>query len=211
MFYTNNIFGLNCGRFVIYTGNMFGGKSEALVGNVRTVSREEKIRVKSAKREGQIIDPLSIGVFKPIIDNRYSTESVVTHDGKELPCIPVYTVDELVDYIEEHDVRVIAIDEIQFLNDKDENGHYKIVQAVHRFLQEKRYVQTLSDRELQILKLIGEGASLQEIAYNIGLSLKTIETYSARIKIKLRLTSGHDLLRFATLWCFEAKLPSLAH
>jgi DNA-binding NarL/FixJ family response regulator len=52
----------------------------------------------------------------------------------------------------------------------------------------------LSDRELEIFEFIGNGRSTAQIARALHLSVKTIETYRSRIKIKLRLNSGTQLV-----------------
>jgi DNA-binding NarL/FixJ family response regulator len=57
----------------------------------------------------------------------------------------------------------------------------------------------LSNRELQILRLIGSGAGTREIAQLLHLSVKTIESHRQRIKRKLSLTTGVQLLRYAVL------------
>jgi len=51
----------------------------------------------------------------------------------------------------------------------------------------------LSDRELEIFEFIGNGRSTAQIARALHLSVKTIETYRSRIKIKLCLTTGEQL------------------
>ena len=61
-------------------------------------------------------------------------------------------------------------------------------------------VTCLSDRELQVFRLIGQGRSTQEIADEIGLSVKTIETYRANIKRKLDLRDGRKLVEYAIRW-----------
>jgi DNA-binding NarL/FixJ family response regulator len=58
----------------------------------------------------------------------------------------------------------------------------------------------LSNREVQVLGLIGEGLSTQEIADHLGLSVKTIETYQAHIKDKLGLADSRKLIQFAVEW-----------
>ncbi|HEX4086363.1 MAG TPA: response regulator transcription factor [Chthoniobacteraceae bacterium] len=55
----------------------------------------------------------------------------------------------------------------------------------------------LSDRELEVLHLLGEGKSSQEISEKLNLSIKTIETHRLHIKQKLELKSSSDLVRFA--------------
>ncbi|MBE3070212.1 MAG: response regulator transcription factor [Planctomycetes bacterium] len=58
-------------------------------------------------------------------------------------------------------------------------------------------VDRLSDRELEVFRLIGQGLGTGEIAHRLHLSPKTIETHRAHIKVKLGLDSGTDLLRQA--------------
>lgn len=58
-------------------------------------------------------------------------------------------------------------------------------------------VDRLSDRELEVFRLIGQGLGTGEIARRLHLSPKTIETHRAHIKVKLGLDSGTDLLRQA--------------
>jgi DNA-binding NarL/FixJ family response regulator len=55
----------------------------------------------------------------------------------------------------------------------------------------------LSDRELEVFRLIGEGCSTRQIAENLHLSIKTVETYQAHIKDKLSLRSGRELVQHA--------------
>jgi DNA-binding NarL/FixJ family response regulator len=57
----------------------------------------------------------------------------------------------------------------------------------------------LTGRELQILRLIGTGASTRETAQLLHLSIKTIESHRQRIKRKLHLTTGIQLVRYAVL------------
>ncbi|MFC1765016.1 response regulator [Planctomycetota bacterium] len=61
-------------------------------------------------------------------------------------------------------------------------------------------VETLSDRELEIFKLIGQGFKASQIAERLHLSVKTVETYRARIKEKLDLADAGELLQFAIKW-----------
>jgi DNA-binding NarL/FixJ family response regulator len=56
---------------------------------------------------------------------------------------------------------------------------------------------TLSDRELEVFRLIGEGRSTRQIAEKLHLSIKTVETYQAHIKDKLSLQSGRELVQHA--------------
>ena len=55
----------------------------------------------------------------------------------------------------------------------------------------------LSDRELQVFRLIGSGLGTSRVAQELQLSVKTIETHRQRIKDKLGLTNGTQLTRYA--------------
>jgi DNA-binding NarL/FixJ family response regulator len=63
-------------------------------------------------------------------------------------------------------------------------------------------LERLSDRELQIFRMIGQGRSVKDIADELFLSPKTVETHKEHIKQKLNLASSNDLLRYA----IEARL-----
>ena len=58
----------------------------------------------------------------------------------------------------------------------------------------------LTDRELEVFDLIGRGQSTGAIAEQMGVSIKTIETYRSNIKTKLNLKNATDLIRFAATW-----------
>jgi len=61
-------------------------------------------------------------------------------------------------------------------------------------------LEALSDRELEVFELIGRGQSTREIADQLHLSVKTIESYRARIKDKLGFESGTELMKHAVQW-----------
>jgi DNA-binding NarL/FixJ family response regulator len=61
-------------------------------------------------------------------------------------------------------------------------------------------VDRLTDREREVFALIGRGLGTREIAEALNLSAKTVETYHARIKEKLGLANGHELIRAAIAW-----------
>ena len=61
-------------------------------------------------------------------------------------------------------------------------------------------VENLSDRELEVFRLIGEGHKTRDVADKLHLSVKTIETYRAHIKEKLGFKDGNELFRFAVEW-----------
>jgi DNA-binding NarL/FixJ family response regulator len=58
-------------------------------------------------------------------------------------------------------------------------------------------VELLTDRELEVFELIGQGRSTRQIASALHLSIKTIETYRSRIKVKLKLNTPIELVQHA--------------
>ncbi len=88
----------NGGWIEIISGPMYCGKSEELIRRIR--------RVKIAKQ--------TVGVFKPIIDNRYSKSDVVSHSGDRIQAIPVDHPEDILKRSLENDV--VAIDEVQFFS-----------------------------------------------------------------------------------------------
>lgn len=88
------------GWLEVICGSMFSGKSEELIRRVR--------RAKFAKQE--------VKVFKPVIDNRYSEEEVVSHNGTAIICKPVASSIEILEYISDK-TDVIAVDEVQFFDE----------------------------------------------------------------------------------------------
>lgn len=57
--------------------------------------------------------------------------------------------------------------------------------------------ESLSDREYEVLCLIGSGRTVKEIAYQLSLSPKTVGTYRTRLMQKMRVRTGADLVRYA--------------
>jgi DNA-binding NarL/FixJ family response regulator len=100
----------------------------------------------------------------------------------------------------------------------------KVVEAIRRVLKGKLYVseqiteamtiraltgqltasqspvELLSDRELEVFEKLGQGIGTRQIAEDLGVNIKTIQAYCARIKEKLNLSSANKLLREAILW-----------
>ncbi len=68
-------------------------------------------------------------------------------------------------------------------------------------------VERLSDRELEVYRLIGQGLSTRQIAEKLHLSIKTIETYRAHIKEKLNLENATELVRHAVQWVERSDVP----
>ena len=78
-------------------------------------------------------------------------------------------------------------------------------QVITKFAQkssdgESDAVERLSDRELEILELIGKGDDVHQIAKLLHLSPKTVETHRAHIKEKLQLKNAREVARFAVQW-----------
>jgi thymidine kinase len=86
------------GWIEVITGCMFSGKTEELIRRLR--------RAKIAKQK--------VVIFKPIIDTRYSKNSIVSHSDQSLPSILINDVSEILELIE--DAQVIGIDEAQFFS-----------------------------------------------------------------------------------------------
>jgi len=61
-------------------------------------------------------------------------------------------------------------------------------------------VDTLTNRELEVFQLIGEGHRTSDIAHLLNLSVKTIDTYRLRLKSKFNLKTSSELVKFAIEW-----------
>lgn len=76
---------------------------------------------------------------------------------------------------------------------------------LHRLVRSKKdevvfTIDTLSDREMEVFQLIGNGYGTRQIAEKLHLSVKTIDSYREHLKLKLRLEKGSDLVRHAIQW-----------
>ncbi len=65
-------------------------------------------------------------------------------------------------------------------------------------------IERLSNRELQVLRMIGRGLSTREVADRLNLSVKTVESHRQRIKLKLGLSTSAQLVQFASSWAAAA-------
>jgi DNA-binding NarL/FixJ family response regulator len=63
----------------------------------------------------------------------------------------------------------------------------------------------LTDRELEVFRLIGEGHSTRQIAEELHISVKTVESYQSHIKEKLSLRSARELVQHAIQWSISQK------
>ncbi|MFP4145681.1 MAG: response regulator [Phycisphaeraceae bacterium] len=69
--------------------------------------------------------------------------------------------------------------------------------------REHASAQTLTDRELEVLRLIGEGRATREIAQSLHLSIKTVETHRENIKHKLQLQNATQLVQYAVRFSLD--------
>ncbi len=88
------------GFIEVICGSMFSGKTEELV---RRLKRSQIARQK-------------IQVFKPALDNRYSTDHVQSHDSNRLPSRAVEKAKDILRFVDDN-TRVVGIDEAQFFDD----------------------------------------------------------------------------------------------
>lgn len=88
------------GWIEIITGGMFSGKSEELIRRLRR----------------SVIARQRVQVFKPLIDNRFTLEEVVSRDDRRLKAIAVPTSEALLARVE-IGIQVVGIDEVQFFDD----------------------------------------------------------------------------------------------
>ncbi|MBA3316370.1 MAG: response regulator transcription factor [Planctomycetota bacterium] len=81
-------------------------------------------------------------------------------------------------------------------------------QMLHRLVAsgddpDRSPIDSLSDRELEVFEMIGQGLTTRQIAGKLDLSPKTVETYRENIKAKLNLPNGTALTRHAVQWLLE--------
>jgi DNA-binding NarL/FixJ family response regulator len=72
--------------------------------------------------------------------------------------------------------------------------------------QRQTPIASLSDRELEVFQLIGEGRGTRQIAEELHLSVKTVESYQAHIKEKLGLRGARELMQRAIEWRMSEKV-----
>lgn len=89
------------GWLEVICGSMFSGKSEELI---RRLCRAQ-------------YGKLSVAVFKPMIDNRYADDSVVSHNGTSIIAHPIKKAEEIFQRIDDS-TDVVGIDEVQFFDEQ---------------------------------------------------------------------------------------------
>ncbi len=81
---------------------------------------------------------------------------------------------------------------------------------LHRFVgdaspEARSPVAGLTDRELEVFRLIGSGRATRQVAEDLHISVKTVESYQARIKEKLSLRNSRELVQCAVEWTIAEK------
>jgi DNA-binding CsgD family transcriptional regulator len=70
-------------------------------------------------------------------------------------------------------------------------------------------VSHLTDRELEVLALVGKARESREIAKLLSMSVKTVEAHRASIRQKLDIKTRAELVRFAVLWGEDTKMDGI--
>lgn len=143
--------------------------------------------------------------------NGLETLKQIRADGIQTPILILSVQPE-----DQYAIRVLKAGASGFLN-KD-SAPEELINAVNLILRGKKYIssnivdklaqalshpidqpsyETLSDRELQVLKFIASGKTVSEIGREISLTVNTISTYRARILDKLNLKNNAELTRYA--------------
>jgi DNA-binding NarL/FixJ family response regulator len=109
-------------------------------------------------------------------------------------------------YVMKHEAMANVIQAIhEVLNGRPYLSPAMAAQVITKFAHrqsegETDAVERLSDRELEVLELIGKGNEVRQIAKLLHLSPKTVETHRAHIKDKLDLKNSREVARFALQW-----------
>jgi two-component system, NarL family, invasion response regulator UvrY len=132
----------------------------------------------------------------------------------ERPALPILVLS--MHPADQYAVRVLKAGASGYLTKESVPDH--LVQALRRILAGYRYVtpevaellltgvtspddapphRRLSDREFEVLRMMADGRSVNEIASHLALSVKTVSTYRARVLEKLGLSTTADLIRYA--------------
>ena len=80
-----------------------------------------------------------------------------------------------------------------------------IAEHVGANAQSRSGVEKLTDRELEVLQLIGEGNEVRDIASKLHISAKTVEAHRGHIKEKMNFANAREVARFATTWVNSQK------
>ncbi|WBW50549.1 thymidine kinase [Peptoniphilus equinus] len=108
------------GRLIVHTGSMFSGKTSSLEKDIKRFK----------------IAGYNTVAFKPTLDTRYNKDTITTHDNTMIEALPCPSIETVLEYVAHHDVDVIGIDEVQFL----EGELTDILNAVDHILKLKKTV-----------------------------------------------------------------------
>lgn len=100
-------------------------------------------------------------------------------------------------------IRQVLAGEIYISEKMSSRMVHKMVMG--RAEEQKSPIERLTDRELEVFQLIGCGQGTRRIASELHLGIKTVESYRARIKEKLKLEDGTQLLQQAIQWVHSLK------
>jgi len=80
-------------------------------------------------------------------------------------------------------------------------------ERIHRNERIAAKVRLLAVRERQVFELFGKGLTARRISEELDLSIKTVDTYRARIKVKLKLKNANELIHQAVQWVTRSNSP----
>ena len=187
-------------------------------GLKQIVSQESDMRITGeAESAGAMFDILGDAVFDIIVLDISMPGKSGLEALKELrqkyPDIPVLILSIYGE--DQYGIRALRAGAAGFLKKVSAPG--ELVAAIRKIIQGGRYIseslaekiadhlssgsrlphETLSDREYQVLRMIGNGRTVSEIATDLKLSVKTISTYRARVLEKMHMRTNAELTRYA--------------
>lgn len=162
------------------------------------------------KVKDTIWDLILLDISMPV-KNGIETLRQLRHEGVRAPILMLSMQPE-----EQYSLWVIKEGASGFIN--KENTTEELILAVRKVISGKKYIseamvkklelaedhmktsgiESLSDREMQVLKLIAAGKTVTDIATEISLKTTTVSTYRAHILEKLHLSTNAELIRFAS-------------
>ena len=142
------------------------------------------------------IKALSIGV--PVLVLSMHEESLYAERALRAGATGYITKHQAADEVLSAIRRVLA-GEI-YLSEKMTSGFLKSLTSVKTI---SRAIDRLTDRELEVLDLIGSGQTTRQIADKLQLGVATVDTYRARIKEKMNFRNAAELQHFAIRWVRE--------
>ncbi|MBI5102112.1 MAG: response regulator transcription factor [Nitrospirae bacterium] len=178
-------------------------------GLVRTVTEAQSGEEALARIRETQIDVVLLDISMPGMDGIETLEEI----KKIRPLLPVLMISMYPE--KDYAVRAFKAGALGYLEKK--SAPEELATAIKKVMRRERYItptladlladriadtatpihELLSNRELQVMKLIVAGRSLKEIGAELALSPKTIGTFRSRILQKLNMTSNADIVRYA--------------